>query len=313
MSKYQDFDPVSVPTKFVNFIKLVPTFPSEQIYPLSEKCKIVLSPMEVNENCIERVTIEQAGKRTLCPARIDKNFAKIIAKSIINRVQAACKAKANIICFTEYCYPEIEHNYLKEQLSRLSKENQIYIVAGSFAQTISPVYNTSYIFTPFVDEPFKQYKFNHGKIKGKEEEIELPDPKITHIFRTSFGSFAVAICADISDKNLKHNVEVYSRRVAEYQPIDLILVPAYTGSPDEYINVCCSLSYTSKNCIIYLNDTSYGDHSEIFVNGEQQEKNTFSPIKIKGEKPMHLFTLDVTLIKNAQIRAYGNKAILPAG
>ena len=101
-------------------------------------------------------------------------------------------------------YGEEEHESLTlNEISRLAKENNVYILAGSIPERESDkLYNTSYLFDKtgqIIAKHRKMHLFDidvKGKITFKESDVLTAGDEFT-IADTEFGKIGIGICYDI--------------------------------------------------------------------------------------------------------------------
>jgi predicted amidohydrolase len=285
------------------FPRLIPAFPSNlkqiPVFPESSECKIALVSMNIPDTLFEK---KEKSKYT--PYNIIKTPSKRIKRAMIQAVEKACTFAANVIVFSEYCYPELLQKEINIELASLSTDSKCVIVAGSYACTnklIDNAYNTSLIFLPGQKEPYPQYKLQPGKFKGRDENVEIPPKEIT-VFHTKYGKIAVLICASASDGSTLKNISYVNRNESLFESLDIVLVPAYSSEPMKKIPDYCRAISLAQTCVIYVNDSCFGDHPRVFKYGEEYTKDlqTISA-KTTWYSQIKTYTLNLAELRNDRI------------
>jgi hypothetical protein len=281
--------------KFVNQPQLVAEFPTSSYEPIKYQYKVALISMNIPLNYFEYVSVNNSKR-----SRIRKDVARQVARSIIRLASEACKANARIICF------------IRHRLAKLAKNKGCYIIAGSHVMLDPSAegYAAAYIFTPYHDEPFHQYKNQRGFLGGKREPIKVPDTKVLRIFHTEYGLFAVSICIDAQDLNLLHNLVNLHHTEDFRQSVDLLLVPGYCEkkSEEDLRSDCETASRFGKLYVAWVNESSSGPPA-VYLCGDDvpYSTNGSGPIA-NGDGIMHLFTVDLAAIRNRRREEYADGA-----
>ena len=155
------------------------------------KIKLALCQMNVVDD--KEANLKKAG--SMISESIEKNADFIILPEMFNCPYSNEK-------FIEYGEEEHESLTLNE-ISRLAKENNVYILAGSIPERESDkLYNTSYLFDKtgqIIAKHRKMHLFDidvKGKITFKESDVLTAGDEFT-IADTEFGKIGIGICYDI--------------------------------------------------------------------------------------------------------------------
>jgi len=232
---------------------------------LDRHCVVALVPMRTELKYFEGKGDAQGF---ISRARIKEPEAGTIARQMLDRVEAACKAGAGIVCCSEYSYPSLRDGELRPALLKLSSDYGCYILAGSYVEqkAFRKPFNTALLFAPKQAEPWLVYKSQRGKVN--KEKIEVP-PTTVSIFCGLHWSFSVMICADLLNDNITGNIPKANNPFGLYKPIDLVLVPA--RSDDQEVEDSARLmSDSAKACVVYVNDAVYSD-SKVFAFNQEEE------------------------------------------
>lgn len=155
----------------------------------------------------------------ITPNNPKENFIKI--KTFFNEAR---KNNCDFIIFPEYCdgifFPEFfqkEHpKKFLETMQKLSRENNIYCIAGAILEkTEFGYYNSSYVISRKGEV---LGKYSKKKIHPRDEK-HLKEGKTELIFETEFGKMAVLICRDMIYPEL-------SKSLAE-QGVKVIFCPTF--------------------------------------------------------------------------------------
>lgn len=155
------------------------------------KIKLALCQMNVVDD--KEANLKKAG--SMISESVEKNADFIILPEMFNCPYSNEK-------FIEYGEEEHESLTLNE-ISRLAKENNVYILAGSIPERESDkLYNTSYLFDKtgqIIAKHRKMHLFDidvKGKITFKESDVLTAGDEFT-IADTEFGKIGIGICYDI--------------------------------------------------------------------------------------------------------------------
>ena len=155
------------------------------------KIKLALCQMNVVDD--KKANLKKAS--SMIAESAEKNADFIILPEMFNCPYSNEK-------FIEYGEDEHESCTLNE-ISRLAKENNVYILAGSIPERESDkLYNTSYLFDKtgqIIAKHRKMHLFDidvKGKITFKESDVLTAGDEFT-IADTEFGKIGIGICYDI--------------------------------------------------------------------------------------------------------------------
>lgn len=155
------------------------------------KIKLALCQMNVVDD--KKANLKKAS--SMIAESAEKNADFIILPEMFNCPYSNEK-------FIEYGEEEHESLTLNE-ISRLAKENNVYILAGSIPERESDkLYNTSYLFDKtgqIIAKHRKMHLFDidvKGKITFKESDVLTAGDEFT-IADTEFGKIGIGICYDI--------------------------------------------------------------------------------------------------------------------
>lgn len=155
------------------------------------KIKLALCQMNVVDD--KEANLKKAS--SMISESVEKNADFIILPEMFNCPYSNEK-------FIEYGEEEHESLTLNE-ISRLAKENNVYILAGSIPERESDkLYNTSYLFDKtgqIIAKHRKMHLFDidvKGKITFKESDVLTAGDEFT-IADTEFGKIGIGICYDI--------------------------------------------------------------------------------------------------------------------
>ncbi len=192
--------------------------------------------------------------------KIKDKYLPDVKKSYINAINKV-GSKVKIICFGEMTYPfsskPEDNQKFQEQLSELSREKKLYIIAGSyhdFTAAHGEHYNTSLIFTPESLKPYKQYKLKSA-VKA-EEYCNIPIHQELKIIGTPYGNFVVLICIDVENRSIWEKIGDLNSEF-KYRDIQFIISPAFDPS-FRVIEQAEAFSKTHKICVAFINSFKKG-------------------------------------------------------
>lgn len=155
------------------------------------KIKLALCQMNVIDN--KKANLETA--RSMIASSAEENADFIILPEMFNCPYSNDK-------FIEYCETENSSQTLKS-ISELSKENDVYILAGSIPEKEgNKLFNTSYLFDKngnIIGKHRKMHLFDidvKDKITFKESDVLTAGDGVT-VVETEFGKIGIGICYDI--------------------------------------------------------------------------------------------------------------------
>ena len=154
------------------------------------KLQLAVIQMKVVDD--KKMNIKKAEK--MIKKAVDKKAKLIILPEMFN-----CPYQTDLFPV----YAEKEKGYTYQQLSRIAKENDIYLVGGSIPERVgNRVYNTSYIFNNRGEKIGKHRKIHlfDIDIKGGQTFIEsetLNNGNDINIINTPFAKLGVIICYDL--------------------------------------------------------------------------------------------------------------------
>ncbi len=136
-------------------------------------------------------------------------------------------------------------------MTRLAKENDIYIVAGSIPvvdDDTGKVHNDSYLFSPKGDHAIQ------GKLhmtRFEKEDWYLDARNRLRVFETDFGKIAIAICYDVEFPELV--------RAAAHKGAAILAVPSYTDDRQGFLRVrYCAHARTIENQMYVIHTGAVG-------------------------------------------------------
>ena len=222
-------------------------------YPVEQdlSCKIALVALKLNISTDFDEISESPNKLF----RIKKDRIEDIQAIYIDAIRKVAD-KVNMICFGELTYPfsdDIKLNKrFRDQLQKLSKSNDLYIIAGSyhdFTAKAGERYNISLIFSPHRSQPFKQCKCKSATQVG--EFCDSPIDKGVNVIGTHAGKFSVLICVDVEDRNIWAKIGERNSK-SKYRSIHYVLSPSFDSSY-KMVNQAEALSKTHKICVAFIN------------------------------------------------------------
>ena len=181
-----------------------------------------------------------------------------IRSNIFRLLNIAQKKNVDVIVFPELSIPE----KLTESLYEFASINHIYIIAGTHYKkndekyiSICPVISpTKIYYTQKINpSPFETSSFPNCGLQGGTSSLVFQNTKI--------GNFAVAICADYMDDQLKQDLNI--------DFLDLLFVPAFHPSSEMYYSRMQNDTQNSRDglYIIYSNfikENTADGHSSLF-------------------------------------------------
>ena len=284
-------------------------------FPKSSDCKIAFVPMEVRyPDEFEDVTEEYLDdEKSENITRINDKKAKKLLRWFKSTARESIKEGANIIVYSEYSYPALYDEEMREFFIEFCERNKCYVVAGSYVEYNDPKnrgYNRCVIFTPHQGNIIKQNKNSRGAFSGESEKIKTPSDKEVLLINTKYGTIAIAMCIDVQDQNLSRNISVANRTDKLFKPVDIIVVPSYTDEPNTIFSNCQTLSLFTRTCVVYVCDSTFGQNSAIFINGK---KITESIRKIKKPNTpiIYLAKLDLFKLRSERLIYFNTKCYEP--
>ena len=202
-------------------------------------------------------------------------------------IEFAHKEGVNILLFPEMTI-DLNYNELLEDISRLAKDNGMYIIPGSYhddetKQNICVVVGPGGIL-------WKQEKHIPATIQHKGERftegIELGTlPRKTFICDTEFGRMAIVICRDFLDMDLRVELKNFE------PPVDLVFNPAFTPVTADFKAAHFDARRSIYAYCFFANVAEFGDSLIYTPEKERVERNL--PPKEEGliYKDVQLFQL----------------------
>jgi hypothetical protein len=276
-------------------IHLSQELPDAQLHPIEYFPMIALVPMDIPRTWFNLTQVVYSSGETYEVRTIKEERSKQTADTMFKKVEFACELGANIICCSEYSFPEVHRQSLGQKLAKLAVD-KAYIVAGSFVETNPPtVYNTSIIYTPN-DSIILQHKISKGQYSNIRENIRTDD--VLKIIHTKYGNLAVLICATALNSSVWLKIRDTNRKV-EKEGIDIVLIPAYTEKPIDFIQGCSFLDTYAKTCMVYVNNLSQGD--ECLVQAYREHLNLEKQV-LPDDSYIYTCVPDLTRVKNERLR-----------
>ncbi len=130
-------------------------------------------------------------------------------KKMEDMVNKATKKGADVVALPEMWNCPYQYVYYKKfseedfgetylTMSRVAKENNIYLVGGSIPiKNNDKIYNRAYVFNREGREIYRYSKMNLFDIEGFKESSTISAGKTLGAFHTEFGIFGLAICFDL--------------------------------------------------------------------------------------------------------------------
>lgn len=149
---------------------------------------------------------------------------EIIRKKVKNIIMSASSKEVNVILFPELII-DLNYNILLEDIKNFARENEMYIIPGSYHnQTTNQ--NLSVVIGP-QGVLWEQEKHTPATIQvaGKKiiEDIKVDTlPRKTFVCNTEYGRIAILICRDFLNLDFRAELKNFE------PPVNLILNPAFT-------------------------------------------------------------------------------------
>lgn len=140
------------------------------------------------------------------PEENRRMFAPLVAKAAAERADLVCLGEAVTLCGTGLTYAEVAEPVpgpSTKYFGRLTKEHNLYLVAGLLEREGSVVYNTAVLIGP------------DGQLGGKYRKVCLPREEIDGgvapgeeypVFDTRFGRLGIMICWDLEFPEVARNL-----------------------------------------------------------------------------------------------------------
>jgi hypothetical protein len=303
------------PTHFCHQMKLA-LHQKYHDFPKSPICKIAFIPMDVLfpdefEEVPYAYLDDKDGAKIL---RINNKKSKKLFRWFKNTAQESIKEGANIIVYSEYSYPTIYDAEMKKFFVEFCEKNKCYVIAGSYVEyddLKNKGFNRCLIFTPHNGSIVTQNKNSRGAFSGENENIKTPLDKEVRLINTKYGTIAVALCIDAQDQNLIKNISVANRSDNLYKPIDIIVVPSYTDEPNTIYSNCETLSITTRTCVVYVCDSTFGHHSALFINGVKIKEPDIKKIKRPKLPIIYISKLDLFRLRSERLKYFNTKCFEP--
>ncbi|MFX0051396.1 MAG: carbon-nitrogen hydrolase family protein, partial [Candidatus Hermodarchaeota archaeon] len=149
---------------------------------------------------------------------------EIIRKKVQNIIMSASSKDIKVLLFPELII-DLNYSVLLEEISNLARENEMYIIPGSYHNQMTNQ-NLSVVIGP-KGVLWEQEKHTPATIHvaGKKiiEDIKVDAlPRKTIVCNTEFGRIAILICRDFLNLDFRAELKNFE------PPVDLILNPAFT-------------------------------------------------------------------------------------
>jgi predicted amidohydrolase len=156
---------------------------------------------------------------------LKKGKVDIIRSKVKEMIENAYANKVNIILFPELSI-DLNYNQLLEDITNLAKTYNMYIIPGSYHDQETKK-NVSVVISPegvlWYQEKHIPAIISHKDGRFIKEGIEVNVfPRKTIVCSTELGTFAITICRDFLDMDLR--VELKNSLI----PVDLVFNPAFT-------------------------------------------------------------------------------------
>ena len=240
----------------------------------------------------------------MCTVR-DEDFKDYLERFHEMIVAAIKYWRPNFICLNELSFPNLDEKQinqddplrkslkllqgkLRRQLTRLAKDNQVYIIAGSYHDQKS-YFNTAPIFHCHqVDSIHNPYL--HNKLVSAaalQEYILTPSLRKVTYYSTPYGNFSVLICLDSYDASiifslLSNNIRrTDSKRGPTSDHIKIVFVPSL--NPDnQALAICENLSFAAATIVAFSNcgPRRKKDRMAVFVAGKRWKPEPVPELKM---------------------------------
>jgi len=211
---------------------------------------------------------------------------ELIQEKIKDIIENAYNNEVNILIFPEMAI-DLNYGQFLEEISRLAKLNDMYIIPGSF-HNLETKQNISMVIGPegilWEQEKHIPARMHFGN-KRFEERIKVNIfPRQTIVCNTEFGRIAIIICRDFLDMDLRVELKNFE------PPIDLIFNPAFTPVTADFKAAHFDARRSIYAYCFFVNIAEYGE-SLIYTPEKERIERIIPP------KKENLIFKDVNIFK----------------
>lgn len=196
----------------------------------------------------------------------------IVLKKVKDMIEIASNNNVNILLFPEL---SIDLNYiqLSEALLQLAKDNQMYIIPGSYHnqdtnQNVSSVISPDGIL--WEQEKHIPATIHFGEKQIKESIDVNSSPRRTIVCNTEYGRLAIAICRDFLDLDLRVELKNFE------PPVDLLFNLAFTPVTADFRAAHFDARRSIYAYCFFVNIAEFGD-SLIYTPEKERTEQHISP------------------------------------
>jgi predicted amidohydrolase len=234
------------------------------------KCRAALAQIGVSES--GDVVHEFYEEKTAHLFGLREEKVELVRSNVENMIEAAHAKSINILLFPELTV-DLNYSQLLEEVVRLAKAYEMYIVPGSYHDQKTKR-NISMVIGP--DGILWQQEKHIPAIIHYEGEMLTEGidvghlPRKTFVCNTEFGRIAIAICRDFLDMDLRvalKNVE---------PPVDIVLNPAFTPVTVDFKAVHFDARRSIYAYCFFANVAEFGN-SLIYTPEKERIERTIPP------------------------------------
>jgi predicted amidohydrolase len=241
-------------------------------YPRIQRseCRVAIAQIGVSKtgDILSEFYEEKTGG--LLGLREDK--VETVRSKVKNMIEIAHAKGVNILLFPELAV-DLNYGQLLEDVSRLAKAYEMYIIPGSYhdeetRRNISAVIGPDGIL--WQQEKHIPATISHEGKKFKEGIEVGTVPRITIVCNTEFGRIAIAICRDFLDMDLRVELKNFE------PPVDIIFNPAFTPVTEDFKAAHFDARRSIYAYCFFANTAEFGD-SLIYTPEKERIERTIPP------------------------------------